>query len=345
MEKLIIASMCESAGKTSMILGIAGALKKIGYMKPFGDRLFYRKKRLWDYDSASVANVLKLEKNPEDMSIGFEHSKLRYMYDQKTTKEKLLESVALMGEGMNAVFVEAGKNLGYGASVHLDAISMAKHIDGKLLVVIAGTEDTVADDIVFVERYVNTGDINFGGVIINKVRDPDDFRETHLKSITEMGVDVLGVVPYEIELTYSSVGYFADCLFAKVVAGEDGLSNTVKTIVVGGMSAGELLKDPMFRKEGKLIIASGERTDVLLAGLDSATAGIVLTSSILPERHIISKASERGIPLLLVRPNMYETAKQMDKMEPSLARDNPERVDLLQRLVKDNVDIDRIVQV
>jgi BioD-like phosphotransacetylase family protein len=37
MEKLVVTSMRQSAGKTSAIIGIAKALnKKVGYMKPFG---------------------------------------------------------------------------------------------------------------------------------------------------------------------------------------------------------------------------------------------------------------------------------------------------------------------
>jgi hypothetical protein len=48
MEKVIIASMRKSAGKTSAIVGItAAAKKKIAYAQPFGERMLYRKKRLW----------------------------------------------------------------------------------------------------------------------------------------------------------------------------------------------------------------------------------------------------------------------------------------------------------
>ena len=53
MKNLVIASLRKDAGKTSFIVGVAGASeKRFGYLKPFGDRLPYRKKRLWDYDAA-----------------------------------------------------------------------------------------------------------------------------------------------------------------------------------------------------------------------------------------------------------------------------------------------------
>ena len=54
MDTFVVASMRPSAGKTSIIIGITKALnRKIGYIKPFGDRFLYRKKRMWDYDAAS----------------------------------------------------------------------------------------------------------------------------------------------------------------------------------------------------------------------------------------------------------------------------------------------------
>lgn len=74
MNKLIIASLRNSTGKTNFIVGLAEALqKKTGYMKPFGDRLLYSKKRLWDYDAALMTNLYAMKESPDDMSIGFDH--------------------------------------------------------------------------------------------------------------------------------------------------------------------------------------------------------------------------------------------------------------------------------
>ncbi len=81
MKSLIIASLRANAGKTSLIVGLAEHLgQPIGYMKPFGDRLLYSKKRLWDYDAALMTELYSLNEPPEGMSIGFDHSKLRYMH-------------------------------------------------------------------------------------------------------------------------------------------------------------------------------------------------------------------------------------------------------------------------
>mgnify|MGYP005839966921 FL=1 len=343
MDKIVIASSRESAGKTSIIVGLAKALgKTYGYIKPFGDRLLYRKKRLWDYDAALVTQVLGLHENPEDITIGFEHSKLRYMYDEVRIGEKVKELVANTSKNKDVLFVEGGKDLSYGVSVHLDAVTLAQNIGGKLVVVVSGNDDAIVDDIMFIKNYVGLGKVDFRGVIINKVHDLEDFNATYLPAIEKTGVKVLGIVPLQPDLKNFTVGYLSECLFAKVIAGEGGLNNVVKTIFVGAMSTNEAMRNPLFNKENRLIVTSGDRSDMVLASLDQNTIGILLTNNILPPSNIISKASEMNIPLLLVPSDTYQVARQIDAMEPLLTRDNTENINLLAELIKKNVKIKEI---
>ncbi len=47
MNKIVFACTRRSAGKTTIFTGLAKAMgKEVAYMKPFGDRLIYRKKTL-----------------------------------------------------------------------------------------------------------------------------------------------------------------------------------------------------------------------------------------------------------------------------------------------------------
>lgn len=346
MEKLIIGSTDEGAGKTSIIVGLAKAIgKNFGYMKPMGHRLLYRKKRLWDYDSALITNIFGLKENPEDMTIGFEHSKLRYMYDEERTKDKLLEMASNVGKDKDMLFVECAKDLLYGTSIHLDAISIAKHMGGKMLIIVSGDESTVMDDIAFVRKYVDLANIDFAGVVINKVRNLEDFKNTYLSDITEMGVNVQGIIPYEVELTYLSVEHLAQRLLGKVIAGEEGLNRKVKNILVGAMSTNTAIRSPLFKKKDKLLITSGDRSDMILAALESNTAGIILTNNVLPPSNITAKASERNIPLLLVSFDTYQTAMQVDNIDPLLTKDDAEKIELLEQLIKKHVAVEEIAHI
>lgn len=335
MNKWVIASMRKSAGKTSLIVGIAAALnKKMAYIKPFGERMLYRKKRLWDYDSALVTNLFGLKEDPVDMSIGFDHSKLRYMYDEEGTQKKLLETVANIGKDKELLLIEGGRDLSYGISVYLDTLSIAKYTGSRLIMAISGEEDTILDDILFLKKHVDFAGVNLSGVIVNKVQNLDDFQNTHMPVIQKLGVRILGVIPYQSELTHFSVYYLADRLFAKVITGEGGLKKVIKNIVIGAWSANVFLQNPLFKKENKLVITGGDRTDMILAALEGDTSGIILTNNILPPSNIISKASEKNIPLLMVFSDTYQTAKQIESLEPLLTREDTEKVDLLKQMAQ-----------
>jgi hypothetical protein len=333
--------MRKSAGKTSLIMGLIQATqKKIGYMKPFGDRLLYRKKRLWDYDSALIANVFGLKETPENITIAFEHSKIRYMYDEEATQKKLLDMVTSTGKEKDILFIEGGRDLTYGVSVFLDPVSVTRSVEGKLLLVMSGTDDSVVDDIVFMKKYVDMKNIDLKGVIINKVQDKKEFSDLYEDTIVEMDVPMLGIIPYEPQLRYLSMGYLSEFLFAKVLAGEDALDNVVKNIFVGALSANVALRNPLFAKEAKLIITGGDRVDMILAALESDTAGIVLTNNVLPPSGIISKAAQRNIPLLLVSNDTFQTANQVYNLEPLPTKDDTQKIKLLSRAVTDNVALD-----
>jgi hypothetical protein len=331
--RIVFASMSEGAGKTSMIVGIGkAACRKVGYMKPMGDRLLYQKKRLWDYDSALVTNIFGLKDKPEEITMGFEHSKLGYMYDDAGRKARLLEIAAGIEQNCDLLLVESGRNLRYGSSINLDAVSVAKDLGAGLVVVLAGMEDAMMDDMAYIQKSVNLHGVKLLGVIINKVTDPGDFRNTHMDAIRSLGIKVLGIIPFKEELTQFSMDFLADMLFAKVLAGDEELRRPVRNIFVGAMSATAAQRDPSFQKEGKLIITSGDRSDMILAALESSTAGIVLTNNILPSPTIISKAAEARIPLLLVHTDTFKTAKQVDDAIPLLTKDSAAKIDILKEL-------------
>jgi BioD-like phosphotransacetylase family protein len=337
MKKLIFGSLAEGAGKTSLIVGLAKALNlKFAYLKPFGDRLIYRKKRLWDYDSALVVNLFALDQSSEDMTIGFEHAKLRYMYDEAGTKAKLAE-MARCGEGKTALVVEGGKDLTYGSAVRLDTLSLVRYLGDKLILVVSGGEGTVTDDLAFIKKNLDMKNLDWS-VIINKVPNLEDFKNTHLPEIKEMGVRVLGVLPYEQELTYFSTAYLAEKLQARVIAGEGGLNQTVKHVFVGAMSGDVAARGPMFKKDSKLVITGGDRSDMIVAAMEGSTAGIILTGNLVPPQNLISKAHDRNIPVLLVPFDTFETARQIDNMTPLLTKDDSRRVALLASLVSQNLD-------
>lgn len=340
MNRYVVASTRQSSGKTSLIVGLAQSrCSRFGYIKPLGDRLLYRKKRLWDFDASLVASVLGLDHAAEDMTIGFERTKLKYMYDEQSTKARLLELAATAEEGRDGLLVEAGADMAAGVSVFLDPVNVAGWLEAKLVVVASGAQDRMVDDLAYLRRYVDLAGVDVAGVVLNKLVDPDDFAVTHLPDVEKLGFKVLGRLPLAEELTHVSVRFLADVLFARVLAGEDGTERTVKHIFVGAMSVDAAVRDPWFTKEDKLIITSGDRSDMILAAMETSTSAIILANNLLPPPNIIAKAAIKKIPLLLVPYDTFQAAKKVDDMEPLLTRGEADKIALLGRLTSQLVDL------
>jgi BioD-like phosphotransacetylase family protein len=278
------------------------------------------------------------------MSLGFDHSKLRYMYDENTTKEKLVQAVTNIGQDKELLFIEDSKGLAYGISVYLDAISLAETLTGsKLIFVVSGDEDAIFDDLTFICKHINLSKANFGGVIVNKLHDMENFEATYLADIEEMGIAVLGMIPFDKRLTRFAMDYLSEYLFAKVVTGEGGLTNVVENVFVGAASVNSALRNPVVKRENSLAITSGDRTDMILAALESNVVGMILTNNILPPPNIVAKASERNVPLLLVTADTYETARKMDNLLPLITKDDTTKIDLVEQLVKEHVNLDELL--
>jgi uncharacterized protein len=276
------------------------------------------------------------------VTLGFDHSKLRFMYDKPAVKEAVLKMTQEALDSYDSLLIEGARDFSYGASLGIDTLSVAKYTGAKLYVVLSGDSDDLVDDIAFLKNVLTTDDVNFGGFIANQVRDVDEFNEIFRPIIEEMNMPLVSVIPSMADLTHLTMSYIAEKLHAKVISGEGSLEKVVKNVLVGAMSTDETMRNPIFNTEDKFLITSGDRSDMILAALERDTRGIVLTNNILPPANIIAKAREKEVPLLLVTMDTFKVAKQIDRMEALLTSGNEMRIGQLKEIVEKYIDIDEI---
>ncbi len=335
MKNFIFTSLNENAGKTGIIIGLGKAInQKIGYLKPFGDRLLYRKKRLWDFDSAVISKIFNIDESPEGMSLGFDHSKLRYMYDEIDILDKITTMINEIPSDTEVLFMESGKNIMHGVTVNLDALTIAKASGAKLIVVASGESDDIADELLYFKQHTSLEGIDFAGVVVNKVKDVADFKMVYEDILNKIGMNILGVIPYEAELTYPSVQLISDMLMAKIVSGENALDQVVREVFVGAMSGDAAQRVEKFKNKNKLIITAGDRSDMILAAIETQCVGIILTNNILPQPNIVAIASEKNVPLLLVHSDTHKAAKKIDQIVPLINSNDEKRIQMLKDMVK-----------
>ena len=340
MKTIVVASTCENAGKTSIIVGMAKNLQKeFGYIKPFGDRLLYLKKRLWDYDAALMVEVFGLNADPENITVGFDPARLHSMYEPEDLTKIVREIADVSGTGKDVLFVEASRDMIAGTYINLDAISVARALSAEVLMIADGSgPEHLLDDLTFLTNRIAADDVKVCGVIINKVVDPADFRNTYLVEVEAAGLRVLGIVPEEKGLTSLTVKQMAERFLAHVIAGEAGLNRRIEHSVVASMHAAGLSERPHFRKARKLVIASGDRSKMLRTILDSDTSCVILTNDMSPSADIIEKANEQQIPLLLVPWDTYTTAMQVNSLDPLLTSGDIEKIEILRQLVGEQIE-------
>ena len=335
MNKYIVTSLNKDAGKTGIIVGLSKLIMgKIGYLKPYGDRLVYKDKQLWDYDSALITNLFDIRQNPEDLSMGFDHSKLKYVYNKISTAEKLNEMINKISTETDILFIETGSSLIQGVSVHLDALTIAKTTDTKVIIVASGNNDDIIDSLTYLIHNVKLKDVDLAGIVINKVKDIDDFKMNYEEYITSLGINILGILPYEPELTFPTVRLISNGLDAKVITGKSKLNVVAREIFVGAMSGDAAQRVEKFKNKNKLIITAGDRTDMIVAAINTECVGIVLTNSILPPPNIIALASEREVPLLLVQSDTHKVAKKIGQMVPLIDSSDVKKIEILEKLIK-----------
>ena len=344
MARIVIASTRPDAGKTTVVVGLGRALHgRFGYLKPLGDRLLYKKKQLWDYDCALVVSLFSKDLTEHLLPIGFDQSKLRYMYSREAIGEKLASMLAKAEQGHDHVFIEAGRDLAYGGFVFMDPVSVARAAKARLVLVVEGNENKILDDVSFIKNHLDLEGVQFGGIVVNKVPNLEDFKSAYLGEIASLGVPVLGAIPFEPDLTHLTADNIAQKVVAKVLCAEDHLHVTVKHVFVGAMSAESVLRHPLFQKEQILLITSGDRTDMLLAALEQDVVAVILTNNVIPPAQIVNRYGEKGVPLLLTADDTYGVAQAVHAIEPLLSKDDAIRVELIERLVRDHVDLDAVL--
>ncbi len=333
MKSVVIVSLDEKSGKTTVAYAIAKLSgKKVGYMKPLGDNVVYKEKKLLDYDAILFKEIFSLEGDAEALCLGMHPSKILHFYDKPL--EEFKRRYEEFSKGKDLFIIEAGEFLWKGASIKLDGISIAKELNAELLFVISGDYYEMLDEVHYIRELKEKVPIK--GIILNKVNEED---ANKLKSqIENFGLNYLGYIPLIKGLKTMRVGYIAEKLFAKVVAGGEGLNKYVENVFIAALSAPEIRRHPDFKKERKLIITGGDRSDVIAACIENGTSGMILTNNIVPSANILARANEKKIPLLSVRPDTYTVAKLVENIQPVLLPDEREKLEAIEGEARIDVD-------
>lgn len=317
MKNLYITGVAGS-GKTAIALGIALKLKKEGYkatyFKPVGNRARFNGGE--DNDALLMREILGINidvKKIVPFTAG--SSYLSGLKNRETALESIRESYREISEGADLVIIDGAAFPHAGAAYGLDAVSLAGMFDASIINIIKLENDLSVDQAIFLNNTLTSKGLKVAGHIFNNVpRQLLSKTEGIFRPILEKsGCATLGVIPMRPEIASPTVSEYYEALGGELLTGEDKLDLLVEEVIVGAMTMESALRY-LRRSANKAVVIGGDRADLALATLETSTSALILTGGLFPDVKVVSRAAEKGVPVILVHSDTYTTIERISEV-------------------------------
>jgi BioD-like phosphotransacetylase family protein len=351
MKSLYITSIESYSGKTAFCLAIGRKLRSrrqlVGYLKPLSTQPRVVNGRVIDEDVEFVARALELEESPHTLApvvitLDLLEQKLAGALHRNLAGE-VEQAFRQVSSGKDVMLLEGGASLREGYVAGLSTVSMAALLGAQTLVVIRWAGEMSALDDALTARF-RLGD-NLLGVVYNAV--PVDhldwLQRVARPALENYAVPVFGLLPRESRLMAVSVAELADVLRARYLTLPDQRFALCESLSVGAMTVDAALA--RFRRQrNKAVITGGDRTDIQLAALETSTRCLVLTGEIQPEPHVLARAGELGVPVLLTAHNTVEALEAIERVFGKTRLGQPEKLARFEALMDEHFDYPRLFE-
>jgi BioD-like phosphotransacetylase family protein len=352
MTRLLVTSTEDGTGKTAIAIALAKLAAERGatvsYMKPKGTSPESTVGKTRDQDPALAREVLGLDAEMHELeplvySPTFVREAIRGREDPDQLRERITEAFDALAADSDIVVLEGGDRLATGGIVELTDPDIAELLDAEVLLVSHYTEPGDVDGILDAARQV--GD-RLAGVLYNDVSAPafDELTDDVMPFLDSRGIDSIGAVPHDEQLAGVTVAELADSLGADLLTSTVDTGGRIERFAVGAMSASAALQ-AFRRTRNAAVITGGDRPDIQTAALEaSGVACLVLTGGYRPSNAVLGRASDEGVPVLLVE---GETRVAVDRTEHILRSGRTQRPETVERMVSlldDSVDVDTLLE-
>lgn len=320
-------------GKTILIYGLLRKFSyeglKVGYFKPIA-KARYRlpSMKYVDPDVISIKDALGLSDSVEHIGpIVITRNILDLGEDLDEVKKRIIDSFNKIREGKDVVIAEGYPTPEAMLSIGLALPELIKILNAKPIFVANVRDkdvvDEVVDKVLLYKCFFEHLGASLDGVILNNV--PIYYFERVEDRVAPMlknlGLKVYGIVSEKPKLLAPTVRDIIEVLNAEVLEGRDKLNNIVEDIVVGAMSTAGALRW-LRRAVNAAVITGGDRTDYIIASLESRPSVVILTGNYYPDIGVLIKAKEVGVPLLLVPYDTYTTIEKLREVQTIVTADS-----------------------
>ena len=365
MNNVFVTATGQDKGKTTFTIGLLELLleeiEDVGYMKPLGQRYVEIDGDKVDEDVELVDSVFELDADIKDMSpliidSGFTRENLGFQNTSALTGD-VMDAYRRIGGDERPLLLEGAGKCSVGETFGLSNMKVAELTNSPVLLIAEGGIGRTIDECMLDLAYLNQFDIEIMGVVINKVYRPklSEIAEVTGKGLTDRGLDVLGVIPYEPQLSAPTLSSVVEELEMESLTTRIPCrwNKPIRQVLVGAMKPHQALN---YLEGGELLITGGDREDILIAVLCwsamsnqdpsvSPVSGIIATGGIRPHSSVTEVAEELGIQMFLADDDTYSTAARVRDMTVKIKPEDDEKIGQLADLLRENIDLEKILQV
>lgn len=351
MKSLFILSTKPYAGKNLIAVGMGLRLKekgiKVGYFKPLG--VFPTKVGgvLTDEDAVFFKETLSL-KDPLDLlcPVVLDGALLDEIYKNKAKglDQRIIAAFKKLSRDKDLVLVVGIGSIHSGSFLGLSEEDIIHKLGSKAILVDRPEPNDFEslDGCIRCKRKLGNSLI---GVVFNRIS-PNLLDYVSGKIVPFLKVkqiETLGVIPEDAILGAVTVGELKDVLMGRLICCQDKEAELVEHFLIGAMNVESALK--YFRKvSNKAVITGGDRSDIQLAALETPTTCLILTGDLYPDDIIVSKAQERGVPILVVPTDTLTTVDRFESLLGHLSLRNKSKAKRAKELVGEKLDLSKIMQ-
>lgn len=322
---LVISSVSERSGKTVVALGLALNFKGVlGFYKPIRENLIPVEGNLVEEDAYLMKHVLDLE--DESLLSPFTYNLFRGI-----KAEDIICGLNRICSDKQAVLLEGTKDISTGFVHNVSSIQIAKMLGAEILLV---TDIYSLDRVAMTKLLLDKLKVKLKGVVLNQSQDPG-FENYMIKR----GIKIVGSIPFLTELKALHAYEIAEELGGEVIV--EGEDRHIERILIGAMTPESALK--YFRQvPAKAVITGGDRADLQLAALSTSTSCLVLTGGLYPANHVIARAQELGVNVILVHLDTLTAAERLERLTARIDPFDRQKISLIKETVRQNLDTDAI---
>jgi len=360
MKKVFIAATKQNDGKTTVSLGLISVFhdrfKKVGFIKPIGQRYLEEEGLKVDEDSLLVEKVYGIKCGLKDMSPIAVEKGFTERYIARPNKKSITAQIQTafkrVSHGQDMVVIEGTGHAGVGSVFDHSNAFVAKLLGSKVIIISSGGVGRPIDEILLNKALFDREGVRVLGVIINKVL-PGKFNKINSlirSGLQRKGVKVLGVVPYDNSLSLPTIEQILEETDFEFLYGREYLENSVAKVIVGAMEPEDAVQ---YITADSLLITPGDREDMLRTALncfreDDQTrlkvSGVILTGDILPGQSVRDLLSKARIPVLSAKADTYSVVSLIHDLTVKIRPCDTAKIKAAIKLIKDNVDFKSVLK-